>query len=168
VGWCRGRGIPLRILSDGFDHNLDRLQVIHDVSFDYSANHLRFDGDRWRISPVRRNPACDCGTGACKRAVLEAHRRARPNDCLVHIGNGRVSDRCGAEAADLVFAKESLAEELAQRGVAYVPFATLHDVVDALEADRAGAERPAPVRAAAGGTRGAGRDTGGVAVERGR
>jgi 2-hydroxy-3-keto-5-methylthiopentenyl-1-phosphate phosphatase len=52
---------------------------------------------------------------------------------MVHIGNGRVSDTCGALAADLVFAKDSLAIELARRGVDYEPFDTLHDVIAHLE-----------------------------------
>ena len=51
----------------------------------------------------------------------------------MHIGNGRVSDTCGALAADVAFAKDSLAQELARRGVAYEAFDTLHDVVPRLE-----------------------------------
>jgi 2-hydroxy-3-keto-5-methylthiopentenyl-1-phosphate phosphatase len=52
----------------------------------------------------------------------------------VHIGNGRVSDTCGAIEADLAFAKETLADELRHRGVGFEPFEDLHEVVDALEA----------------------------------
>ncbi len=135
VDWCGRHVVPLRILSDGFDHNLDRMQVIHGVRFEYTANRLRFDGDRWRISPGHRNPDCDCGTGTCKRSWIEAHRAAHPDRCIVHIGNGRVSDRCGAEAADIVFAKDSLALDLVARGVAHHPFVTLSDVVARLDAD---------------------------------
>jgi 2-hydroxy-3-keto-5-methylthiopentenyl-1-phosphate phosphatase len=51
----------------------------------------------------------------------------------VHVGNGRVSDLCGALAADVVFAKDTLAEELAAQGVAFEPFATLRDVVAGLD-----------------------------------
>lgn len=133
VDWCAENGAPLCILSDGFDHNLERLQEIHGVRFRFLANHLEFEGDLWRISPGGRNRACDCGTGTCKRAVIEAHRAAHPEDRIVHIGNGRVSDRCGAEAADCVFAKETLASDLDARGVAYTPFETLRDVVAALD-----------------------------------
>ncbi len=52
---------------------------------------------------------------------------------LVHIGNGRVSDLCGALAADVVFAKDTLAEELAGRGIRFEDFSTLHDVIAGLE-----------------------------------
>jgi 2-hydroxy-3-keto-5-methylthiopentenyl-1-phosphate phosphatase len=44
-----------------------------------------------------------------------------------------VSDLCGALAADVVFAKDTLADALAAEGVAYERFATLHDVVAGLE-----------------------------------
>jgi 2-hydroxy-3-keto-5-methylthiopentenyl-1-phosphate phosphatase len=52
---------------------------------------------------------------------------------VIHIGNGRVSDLCATEAADLVFAKDSLAETLRERGRSYEPFETLRDVLEALE-----------------------------------
>jgi 2-hydroxy-3-keto-5-methylthiopentenyl-1-phosphate phosphatase len=52
---------------------------------------------------------------------------------VVHVGNGRVSDLCGALAADVAFAKDTLADELRERRVAYEPFTTLHDVVAGLE-----------------------------------
>ena len=51
----------------------------------------------------------------------------------MHVGNGRVSDLCGALAADVAFAKDSLASELTARGVPYRPFATLLDVIPQLE-----------------------------------
>ena len=51
VAWCDGHGLPFRVLSDGFDYNLDRLQEMHDVSFDYVANRLRFRDERWSIAP---------------------------------------------------------------------------------------------------------------------
>jgi 2-hydroxy-3-keto-5-methylthiopentenyl-1-phosphate phosphatase len=52
---------------------------------------------------------------------------------VVHIGNGRVSDLCACRTADVVFAKDTLAEELTRQGVGYEPFETLHEVVEGLE-----------------------------------
>ena len=52
----------------------------------------------------------------------------------MHIGNGRVSDSCGALEADHAFAKDSLAESLRERGEPFQPFETLIDVIPALEA----------------------------------
>jgi 2-hydroxy-3-keto-5-methylthiopentenyl-1-phosphate phosphatase len=69
----------------------------------------------------------------CKRLCIEAFRRDHPDVTAVHIGNGRVSDTCGALAADVVFAKDSLADELASREVPFEPFTTLRDVIPALQ-----------------------------------
>jgi 2,3-diketo-5-methylthio-1-phosphopentane phosphatase len=143
LAWCEERGVPFRIVSDGFDANLNRLQQIHGVRFAYDANYLRFERGRWRIRAACPDPGCGCGTGVCKRGRIEAGRRQRPAARFVHIGNGRVSDLCGAIAADVAFAKDSLAEELARRGHRYEPFDTLHDVIPALE-QLLDAEKAAP------------------------
>ena len=65
----------------------------------------------------------------CKRGRIEAFRAGRPGATLVHLGNGRVSDLCGALAADVAFAKDSLAVELEARGHPFEGFETLHDVI---------------------------------------
>jgi alpha-galactosidase len=134
VAFCETRGIPFRILSDGFDRNLERLQEIHGLRFAYEANRLRYEGGRWRIEAVQPDPSCHCGTGNCKARRIQVYREENPGVRVVHIGNGRVSDLCGAEAADLAFAKGSLAAALAERGRPFERFETLHDVVSHLEA----------------------------------
>lgn len=131
--WCAKRDVAFTVLSDGFDLNLDRLQELLGVRFDYDANHLHYEDNVWRIEPGFPNPACDCGTGTCKAGRMAAWRASHPNDVIVHVGNGRVSDLCGALAADLAFAKDSLAVELARRGERFEPFDTLYDVVAGLE-----------------------------------
>jgi 2,3-diketo-5-methylthio-1-phosphopentane phosphatase len=133
MAWCEQKQVPFRVLSDGFDYNLNRLQVLHGVRFHYNANRLRYEDGRWRIEGAYPNPGCDCGTGTCKRGRIQEFVREHPGVVTVHIGNGRVSDTCGALAADVAFAKDSLAQELARRGVAYEAFDTLHDVVPRLQ-----------------------------------
>ena len=133
VAWCERQSVPFRVLSDGFDYNLNRLQVIHGVRFAYEANRLHIEAGRWRIEAGCEDPSCFCGTGVCKRRCIERFRRDHPNVTVVHIGNGRVSDTCGALAADVTFAKDSLAEELGERGVAFERFTTLHDVLPTLQ-----------------------------------
>ena len=133
VEWCRMRRVAFQILSDGFDFNLDRLQAIHSVKFSYSANHLSFEGGRWKIRPGGRNAECGCGTGMCKRGVIAKYRVDHPEAYCIHVGDGRVSDFCGAEAADLVFAKGSLASALRAQGIPFEAFENLHDVRSVLE-----------------------------------
>ena len=133
LAWCETRDVPFRVLSDGFDWNLNRLQVIHRVRFAYTANHLRYERGRWRIRAGRPDPDCGCGTGTCKGGAIREFRAGHPGAVLVHVGNGRVSDMCGALEADAVFAKDSLAVELTRRGVAFRAFESLHDVIPGLE-----------------------------------
>lgn len=137
LAWCEDEGVPFRILSDGFDWNLDRLQAMNRVVFEHNANHLEYHGDVWRIHPGRPNPACGCGTGSCKRGLIGLYREAHPDAFCVHIGNGRVSDLCGALEADLAFAKDTLAPALEEQGHPYRPFDTLDDVIEVLVAGRA-------------------------------
>jgi len=130
--WCAEHDVVFRILSDGFDYNLDWLQRHNGVEFDYEANHLVYggvDGDEWRISPGRRDDSCGCGAGTCKRGIIRARRKERPGAFCIHVGNGRVSDLCGAEEADLAFAKDTLADSLRERKKYFEPFETLDDVV---------------------------------------
>ena len=133
VLWCERHGVPFRILSDGFDHNLRRLQQIHQVRFSFEANRLTFVDGAWRIAAGFPDENCNCGTGTCKRGRIEEFQKTHPGVTTVHIGNGRVSDTCGAVAADVAFAKGSLAEELERRGVPYHSFETLLDVIPYLE-----------------------------------
>jgi 2,3-diketo-5-methylthio-1-phosphopentane phosphatase len=132
LAWCADRGVPFRILSDGFDYNLDRLQAIHGLAFSYTANLLHYEEGCWRITAGYPNAECQCGTGVCKRSMIDLYRAANPTAFCVHIGDGRVSDLCGALAADHVFAKGTLAKALDERAAIYTPFSTLDDVVEAL------------------------------------
>jgi 2-hydroxy-3-keto-5-methylthiopentenyl-1-phosphate phosphatase len=51
---------------------------------------------------------------------------------LVYLGDG-ISDRCAAQMADLVFARDGLAEYLLERRVPFVPFADFVGVRRELE-----------------------------------
>jgi 2,3-diketo-5-methylthio-1-phosphopentane phosphatase len=133
VAWCREHDVPFRILSDGFDRNLDRLQELHGIRFAYEANRLWYENGAWRLAAGHPDESCSCGTGTCKQGRIRAFRADHPSTTVVHVGNGRVSDLCASRGADVVFAKDTLAEELDRQGVAYEPFETLHDVVAGLQ-----------------------------------
>ena len=143
LDWCQARGVPFRILSDGFDWNLNRLQSLHRVRFAYTANTLRVEHGRWRIGAGAPDPGCGCGTGTCKAAVLRSFRERHPGAHRVHIGNGRVSDLCGAVEADTAFAKDSLAQALSRQGQPYRGFETLDQVIPHLEEILGRRRRPA-------------------------
>jgi 2-hydroxy-3-keto-5-methylthiopentenyl-1-phosphate phosphatase len=99
------------------------------IRFEYHANHLEYEGDRWRLASGRPSEQCGCGTGSCKRGLIASYREQTANAFCVHIGNGRVSDLCGALEADLAFAKDTLAPALDELDHPYMRFDTLHDVL---------------------------------------
>ncbi len=128
--WCEAAGVPFRILSDGFDYNLERLQQHHGVRFKYQANRLRYEAGAWRLAPGAPDASCFCGTGVCKAGCIRAFRKENPNARVVYIGNGRVSDLCASGVSDLVFAKDTLAQELRRQERSFEPFENLFDVLD--------------------------------------
>lgn len=135
--WCAANDASFRILSDGFDYNLDWLQQHYDVAFDYASNHLHYGGahgDEWIIAPGGRDATCGCGTGTCKRNIIRTQRKQRPGAFCVHVGNGRVSDLCGAIEADLAFGKDTLAVALREQKQSFEPFESLRDVAERLDA----------------------------------
>jgi 2-hydroxy-3-keto-5-methylthiopentenyl-1-phosphate phosphatase len=78
----------------------------------------------WRLSFRDAGPCPVCGD-MCKRRSLPA---GRP---LVYVGDG-VSDRCAARAADRVFARSWLADDLDASQLPHERFETLADVAAAL------------------------------------
>jgi alpha-galactosidase len=147
---CRSRGWHFEVLSDGFDLNIAYLRERFGIDFQFRSNRLEIGASGWRLSPGGRPRGCACGTGLCKRRVIEAFRASQPDALVVHVGNGRVSDLCAALQADWAFAKDTLGPALDDVGCAHLPFDHLGDVVDALEqwlASRSGAlERAAEDR----------------------
>lgn len=115
-------GAEVAIVSDGFGFNvheqLGHLGIpILTNEVDWSTGVLEFpNGD----------PSCACAScGTCKRAPIEAAAQRGLRTVLV--GDG-VSDRRAAVAADVVFAKDGLAQWCASESVPFHPFDTLADV----------------------------------------
>jgi 2-hydroxy-3-keto-5-methylthiopentenyl-1-phosphate phosphatase len=69
-----------------------------------------------------------CGE-PCKRAAVTAEANG---GIAVYVGDG-ISDRCGAEASDLVFARRGLATYLAAKGAPFELFDDFHDVLAGIE-----------------------------------
>jgi 2,3-diketo-5-methylthio-1-phosphopentane phosphatase len=122
---CEDQGYPLYIVSDGFDiyicpmlerAGLDHLPVI--------ANSLRYvDGKPEMSFLLQRSP--DQYYGNDKTFVIEEVRR--PGSILVYIGDG-YSDRAAAPVADLLFAKDRLADYCREQNIPYVPFTDFDDI----------------------------------------
>ena len=92
------------------------------------ANSIEFDGRGGRVT-WRELPTCDLCGEPCKRHDVASLRSEHAADGreVVFVGDG-FSDRCGAESADRVLARDSLAAYLDERSIDYEPWTDFHDV----------------------------------------
>jgi 2,3-diketo-5-methylthio-1-phosphopentane phosphatase/HAD superfamily hydrolase (TIGR01509 family) len=128
--YCLRKGIELKIVSDGFDIYIKRLLEHHGLPpIPTFANRLSFKkGRKIHFEHPYHNPKCGlCGT--CKRAILLEERPFY--DRITYIGNG-YSDRCAAQEADRIYAKELLFEICAREGTNCTYFDHFGDIMDDL------------------------------------
>ncbi len=119
VAWTRDNGHRFIVFSSGFrtvietalaHWGLGELEVV--------SHEALFTREGCRLVWSDRGDACvECGR-RCKRYDLRGRLRG---ERLVYIGDG-ISDRCGARMADVVFAREDLARDLAAEGLDFMPF----------------------------------------------
>jgi len=123
------RGWRLVVLSSGFreliEPVLDREGL---AGVELVANAVDPAPSGWRVSFRDERPCPVCGEPCKRAAVLELRDGGRS----VFVGDG-ISDRCGAEASDLVFARRGLAAYLASRDVPFEPFEDFHTVLRGIE-----------------------------------
>jgi len=104
--YCRENGIDIKIVSDGLDFYIRKILEIHHLSeIPFYANCTQFrESDEIDVSFPHSEEECGlCGT--CKKELVRIHRKEY--DSIFFVGNG-LSDRCAAQEADFVFAKDSL------------------------------------------------------------
>ena len=122
--FCREHGFPLEIVSEGLDFYVYDLMKMWGLDVPVRTNRAVFDGGPVRIEYPFAEPGCIlCGT--CKLRRLFELRVAGHR--VVYIGDGD-SDLCPAVEADVVFAKERLAELCDSEAIPYHPFGTFADV----------------------------------------
>lgn len=140
VAWARQRRVPVSIVSDSFLPLIRHVLQSHDIDdVPIYANDLAFaGGDRLMPSFPFHDAAFPRSANAKARHLRASHGRR-----IVFAGDGH-SDLDAALAADVVFAKSTLARELAVRGVAFHPFDTLEPVLGFLETIGTLVPLPAP------------------------
>lgn len=158
------RGDRILIVSEGFDFYIqDQLDRAGLGDLPYAANRARFEGDRM-IPSFPHGAAPDeagSGCGRCGNCKAQHVRHARAaGDHVVLVGDG-LSDRCAAEIADSVLARDGLLAWCRERGIAAVPFENFAGVAAFARERHAGSGRVipgttvAPVVGPAGGPAGA-------------
>lgn len=128
---CRKQNRPLVVLSDGLEAYIQSIFRRHALALPVFSNHLEF------IAPDRvavKFPYWKQSCGRCANCKRQHVRRfAQPGRFRVYIGDG-FSDRCGAQEADLVFAKGALARWCEQEHKQFQPFEDFNGVQKFLEA----------------------------------
>jgi 2-hydroxy-3-keto-5-methylthiopentenyl-1-phosphate phosphatase len=112
------------VVSSGFHELIEPLLEREGLELEVRANRLDARQDGWRVLFRNDEPCPICGQ-PCKRADVAGL------DGFVYVGDG-FSDRCVAEAASHVFARDGLARYLDEKGVAFEPFDDFYDVARAL------------------------------------
>jgi 2,3-diketo-5-methylthio-1-phosphopentane phosphatase len=131
VAWCRLRGWDLRVVSEGLDAYIrPMLEDLGAGDLDLSCNRLVEGPGGPRVLPPTDGEPCERCLN-CKGAhVRHAHAAGQR---VVMVGNG-ASDLCAARLADLVFARDTLAELCDREGLPYQPWSSFDDVIDGLPA----------------------------------
>jgi len=129
VAHAEARGWRVVVLSSGFREliepvlrraRLERLELL--------ANAIDPDPAGWRVT-FRDDESCPVCGEPCKRATVLAEA---DEGLRVYIGDG-FSDRCGALASDLVFARRTLAAHLTGLDAPFRPFDDFHGVAAEVE-----------------------------------
>jgi len=132
VKFCRGRGVEVAVLSDGFDLYigwiLERLGVSDLTVY---ANVARIEGRIFRFEYPHFNPQCG-RCGCCKRRIIEGFKGEGLK--VLYVGEG-FSDLCPADLPDLLFAKRGslLEKHCREKGLNFVPFGGFGEIVAHLE-----------------------------------
>jgi 2-hydroxy-3-keto-5-methylthiopentenyl-1-phosphate phosphatase len=114
-------GATAKIVSDGFDRFIEPILARIGVKIFLLSNRLIPTGLRsWRAEFQNVNPDCRSQSGVCKCASAAAGK------FRLLIGDGR-SDFCVAQEADLVFAKDKLAEFCREQNIPYRPIASFRE-----------------------------------------
>ena len=126
--FCKEKGIPLAVVSEGLDFYIGHLFHKFVIEVKVYTNHAVFAGKGISVEFPNSSEDCDsCGT--CKRdkvRELAVHRK------VVYIGNG-MSDLCAAREADIIFAKDSLSKLLAEEEVEHIVYGDFGDIIRELE-----------------------------------
>lgn len=128
VELARERGWRLLVLSSGFKELIDPVLEREGVEVELLANEVDPDPSGWRVRFRHEDECPTCGE-PCKRAAVEEHADGGRR---VYVGDG-ISDRCGALASDLVFARRGLARYLEERGIPFEPFEDFYEVARGIE-----------------------------------
>ena len=126
ITMLRQNHVPFAILSDGIEKFIRRiLNRFNAGDIEIRANRIARKNQQLHLVCPHKAEFCLSAAAHCKcSSARELHLDRRKT---IYIGDGR-SDICPARQADVVFAKGVLAQELAARRHAYIPYNSLHEI----------------------------------------
>jgi len=131
VEWCRKNKFPLTVLSGGFRPFIDITFKKFDIAngIHIYANMVEVINAKWKIIPSQL-PKINNLCNHCKTHHLVQAKKE--HNTIVYIGNGN-TDRCPAAQADVIFAKESLAQFLNDNKHTYHNFKNFSHIQEQLQ-----------------------------------
>ncbi|HQR90218.1 MAG: haloacid dehalogenase [Caulobacter sp. 12-67-6] len=137
VAWCQANAVPLTVVSDGVDRFIARILDRHGLGYlPVIANHLVGNAELGRrLEQPWSRVGCAAGSGVCKcQVATKSDERAnKPDDLMVFIGDGR-SDFCVSGRADLLFARDKLADYARARAMPHYEFSDFSIITTTLTA----------------------------------
>ena len=122
---CHKQNMAVTVLSDGFDFYIDLMFRKFNVDVPYLANKLQVVDCSLRADFPHSSGQCGA-CGNCKLAFAQGVKNNGKN--IIYIGDG-YSDKCVSGLADVVFAKDVLADYCRQQGMKFFPFAGFDDIL---------------------------------------
>lgn len=125
VEWCKSKKIELIVLSGGFREFIDSIfSKFGIINLEIHANSLNVNNNAWKVVqsdlPKINNLCNHCKTNHLTEANNQGYK-------TVFIGDGN-TDRCPAETADIVFAKNSLANYLKNKHKKFYKYQNFNDI----------------------------------------
>jgi len=134
VTFCRQHAIDLSIVSDGLDFYIQEILTVRgfrDIQVFANRAELIPDANGLLSLSVHfpySDAECD-RCGCCKRNIILTH--SGEDEIIIFVGEG-YSDRCPAEYADIVFAKDALQTYCQEQNISYFLYNSFADVVTRL------------------------------------
>jgi HAD superfamily phosphoserine phosphatase-like hydrolase len=135
LAYCENNGYEIVLLSEGLDYYIDYILNREKIELKYFSNRLitRNENEKIKIScefPYSDEVCAYCGMS--KRNIIVNNTNDYDNEISVFIGDG-VSDFCGSNYADIVFAKKRLASYCWKNNITYYEYKNFKDIINKLQ-----------------------------------
>lgn len=145
AAWCRANAVPLTVVSDGVDYFIARILGRHGFGhLPVIANRLVGEAAARRLEQPWSRSGCAAGSGVCKCQAAVRAEGEEAAALIVFIGDGR-SDFCVSGRADVLFARDALADYARSRAMPHHEFSDFHSITATLDAARQRLSRRAAV-----------------------